>query len=54
MLYVDVQDIGLLTVRTLGDLPKRVDDRVTLRPRDDRVYRFDEQGRSMASAVSMA
>ncbi len=47
MLYVEVPQIGMLTVRTLGDLPKHVDDRVTLKPRQERIYRFDPQGRSM-------
>ncbi len=48
MLYIDVAPLGLLTVRTLGDCSSQVGDRVSLRPRPDRVYRFDREGQSIS------
>jgi len=47
MLYIDVEPLGLLTMRTLGDCSSQVGDRVTLSPRPDRVYRFDREGQSI-------
>ncbi len=47
VLYVDVPEVGALTVRTAGDLPSEAGDRVALTPRADRLYRFGADGRAL-------
>ena len=48
MVYVDVPGIGLMTVRADGDATEGVGDQVALSPVGDRIYRFDEGGKTMA------
>jgi multiple sugar transport system ATP-binding protein len=47
MLYVDVPEIGLLTARVLGDAEHEVGEQVGLTPQDGRMFRFDEDRRTI-------
>ena len=49
MLYVEVPGLGLLTARIAGDAPGAVGDAVGLGPRDGKVFRFDADGRTLAT-----
>ncbi len=54
MLYVDVPEVdvlgaGMLTARILGDIDYAVGDRVGLTPQAGKVYRFDDDGNSIAA-----
>ena len=46
--YVQVDGVGTLTVRTDGEFPVRHGDRVWLTPQPDKLYRFDETGMALA------
>ncbi len=48
MVYVEVPDLGLLTLREVGDRPVEVGRRLGLRPREDEPHRFDAAGRALA------
>ncbi len=49
-LYVDVKDVGLVTVRTQGEAGLRTGDSVVLRPDPARLHRFDRDGRAIRAA----
>ena len=49
-LYVDVTDVGLVTVRTQGEAGLRTGDSVVLRPDPARLHRFDRDGRAIRAA----
>jgi multiple sugar transport system ATP-binding protein len=46
-IYVDVPGIGSLTARADGDVPFELGDVLALTPQDNKVYRFDAQGRAI-------
>ena len=48
MLYVEVPEFGLLTVRASGDATEAVGDKVALKPAEGRVFRFGADGRTLA------
>ncbi|MCX5478582.1 ABC transporter ATP-binding protein [Kaistia geumhonensis] len=49
-LYVDVKDVGLVTVRTQGEAGLRTGDSVVLTPDPARLHRFDRDGRAIRAA----
>ncbi|QAB00938.1 sugar ABC transporter ATP-binding protein (plasmid) [Agrobacterium tumefaciens] len=46
-LHVNVDNIGMMTIRAAGDFPVEHGDRVYLAPEQSRVHRFDESGRTL-------
>jgi multiple sugar transport system ATP-binding protein len=48
MLYVETPTLGFLTVRSPGDIPHGVGDRVAFAPAKGRVYRFGPDGTALA------
>lgn len=46
-LHVNVEEIGMMTVRAAGDFPVVHGDAVYLSPDEVRVHRFDDGGRSL-------
>ncbi|WP_421989330.1 ABC transporter ATP-binding protein [Roseococcus sp.] len=48
-LYVDVAGIGLVTVRTQGEVGFKVGERIMLQPDPARLHRFDKSGRAIRS-----
>ena len=43
-LHVHVEGIGMVTVRTAGNVPVEHGDQIFLTPEQDRIHRFDDKG----------
>jgi multiple sugar transport system ATP-binding protein len=48
-LHIDTEKCGRLTVRAEGEYPKGPGEKIWLTPESDRIHRFDEAGRTLAS-----
>jgi multiple sugar transport system ATP-binding protein len=49
MLYLESPDLGALTVRIDGDVPVAIGETLRFSPEEDKIHRFDGQGRRIAA-----